>query len=408
MQERTFAAEVVHQDGVQVLTSFVCRQEDPISDEGEGDDDDESEEDSELEAGDAADTHASDVDGDAGAEYVVFAPEFVHDDDFSQAHPHGGNDEEFVSALILRTGSDDYREHMDGDAGGRDSIEDGGDGKGIGRGVREGGRGVRICSSPRNKHRKLLLQVMSRKDIVRIRDLAMGTFRPLSLSLSLSFSLSLSLTLFLSLSLSFSLSFSLSLSLSLARFLSCLSSLTYSPSLHFPPAVCCLCVRPYKSPSLPPSILLHLPPGAIFNLTTHLLPALVGCDVSAARANQAQDRGTSLSSNDEKSEPSPNDEKAAGFEDDVQVGELMDGNAIPFRQAVGKSQAGMQAGIHSDGKENVGDDIGGVVEMKDDNTGDSTEHRELSTAEVADIFAVLDRNGDGQVRLCVSKTSVSH
>ena len=215
MQERTFAAEVVHQDGVEVLTSFVCRQEDPISDEGEGDDDDESEEDSELEAGDAADTHASDVDGDAGAKYVVFAPEFVHDDDFSQAHLHGGNDEEFVSALILRTGSDDYREHMDGDAGGRDSIEDGGDGKGIGRGVREGGRGVRICSSPRNKHRKLLLQVMSRKDIVRIRDLAMGTFRPLSVSLSLSLSLFLSLSLSLSLSLCLARALSLSLSLSL-------------------------------------------------------------------------------------------------------------------------------------------------------------------------------------------------
>ena len=94
-----------------------------------------------------------------------------------------------------------------------------------------------------------------------------------------------------------------------------------------------------------------------------------------------------------------NDEQAGGFVEEVRGEEFADENAIASQQVVRKSQAGMQADIGSVGKEKSGGDVGGVVEREGGNAHDSIEHRELSSAEVTDIFAVLDRNGDGQVQL---------
>ena len=146
-----------------------------------------------------------------------------------------------------------------------------------------------------------------------------------------------------------------------------------------------------ESPSLRPFVLA----GAVFNLTTHLLPALVGCDVSTARANQAQNRDTSHKSNDAQ---------AVKLAEEEEPSELMDETTLPLRPGAGEYQV-IQADIGSVVEEKSGGDGGG---MKGDNADDAllAEHRDLSTAEVTNIFAVLDRNGDGQVEFCVSFVSL--
>jgi len=310
------------QDGVKLLASFVCEQHDldrehPETQEDQesqgqcmsDEDADDSKEDSALEKGSGAEeeeficiVRTQDDSNDDSAQCDGLGPEFVDDDEFDHTHPQGDNQKEFASALPLTSRESD-RESMKGVCciGGSDDGEAEGNERGVGGERTRGANNVdpiRIDTSiifdtllgSRNLHDpKLFLQVMSRKDVIRLRDSAMG---------------------------------------------------------------------------------------AIFNLATHLVPARLGCDVSAARHSQPHLRDLSILERDVNYNVTDvslmqNDEKSDGSVKGKRGHDLNEEKADGF----------------------TGFEKGGIGERE------PREREALSASEVEKIFEILDQNGDGQISM---------
>ena len=287
----------MRQDGVQMLASFFCDQHDLDHEHQEAqehqvsqgqymsdEDADDSEEDSELEKGSGFEEEEficivktqedSDTRDNDSAHCDGLGPEFVDDDEFDHTHPQGddgkGEDNERGVGRERTKSANNVKPRMD-----TFNVFD-------------------THLGPRHLHdAKVLLQVMSRKDVIRLRDSAMG---------------------------------------------------------------------------------------AIFNLATHLIPARVGCDVSAARQSQPHRRDLSILEHDVNYNISAARDSQAKVIDT----EKPDGSVKGKRgHDLDEEKADRFTGFEKGGN--------GEREPR--------ERQALSASEVEEIFKILDRNGDGLISM---------
>jgi hypothetical protein len=197
----------MRQDGVQMLASFLCDQHDLDREHQEAqehqesqrqytsdEDADDPEQDSALEKGSGSEEQEficivktqedSDTRDNDSARCDGLEPEFVDDDEFDHTHPQGDNHKEFVCALAL-TSMDSDRESMSGRIGGSDDGKGEDNERGVGGERTKSANNVEPRMDTSNNFYTHLgsrhlhdpnvwLQVMSRKDVIRLRDSAMG------------------------------------------------------------------------------------------------------------------------------------------------------------------------------------------------------------------------------------------